>query len=131
VRIEISRVSKAALLLPLLVALLFAAAVASPSNKWRIQISSGADSEGVVVFHLAPVNEPAVDVTVQVAKGTGENSMAQKVRDAMRQHLGKSYKVEVDDGEDVLVKRPMGKASFDLTIQQNTVKGVRITLDKE
>ncbi len=108
-----------------------AIALASPSNKWRIQVSSDSDSDGVVVFRLAPVKETAVDVTVAVPKNAGENHVAKLIRDAMRAKLGKNYKVEVDDGEDVLVKKRMGDANFDLTIVQNTIKGVRITLDKE
>ena len=38
-----------------LLALVAGAALAAPSNKWRIQVSSDADSDGVVVFRIAPV----------------------------------------------------------------------------
>jgi hypothetical protein len=115
----------------LVLALSAGAAFASPSNKWRIQVSSDSDTDGVVVFHLAPVGEPAVDVTVPVPKGAGENHVADLIRDAMRARLGDGYRIEVDDGEDVLVKKHLGAKNFDLTIKQQTVKGVRITLDKE
>ena len=115
----------------LVLALSAGAAFSSPSNKWRIQVSSDSDTDGVVVFHLAPVGEPAVDVTVPVPKGASENHVADLIRDAMRARLGDSYRIEVDDGEDVLVKKHLGAKNFDLTIKQQTVKGVRITLDKE
>lgn len=113
--------------------LLFASAMAlaSPSNKWRIQVSSDADSDGVVVFHIAPVKEPAVDVSVAIPKDAGENRVAHLIRDQLRAKLGDSYRIEVDDGEDVLIKKHLGDANFDLTITQKTAKGVRITLDKE
>jgi hypothetical protein len=113
--------------------LLFASAIAlaSPSNKWRIQVSSDADSDGVVVFRIAPVKEAPIDITVAVPKNAGENHVAKLIRDAMRAKLGDTYRVEVDDGEDVLVKKRMGDANFDLTITQKTVSGIRISLDKE
>lgn len=115
----------------LVLALLAGSALATPSNKWRIQVSSDADSDGVVVFRLAPTDASPTDITVQIPKDAGENHIARLIRDTLRARLGDRYKVEVDDGEDVLVKKRHGGASFDLTIQQKTAAGVRITLDKE
>ena len=114
-----------------LLVLMAGAAVASPSNKWRIQVSSDADSDGVVVFRIAPVDGEAVDVSVAIPKNAGENRVASLIRDQLRANLGDSYRVEVDDGEDVLLKKHMGDANFELTITEQTAKGARITLDKE
>lgn len=116
-----------------LVVLLCACALAqaAPSNKWRIQVSSDADSDGVVAFRIAPTDAAPVDVTVQVPKDAGENHIARLIRDTLRAKLGDRYKIEVDDGEDVLVKKRTGGSNFDLTITQKTVAGVRITLDRE
>lgn len=107
------------------------AVAAGPSNKWRIQVSSDADSDGVVVFRIAPMNGEAIDVSVPIPKDAGENRIAGLIRDALRAKLGDSYRVEVDDGEDVLLKKHMGDVNFELTIAEQTAKGVRITLDKE
>ncbi len=115
----------------LCLALLAGAAMAAPSNKWRIQVSSDADSDGVVVLRIAPTDAAPVDVTVQIPKDAGENHIARLIRDSLRAKLGDRYKVEVDDGEDVLVKKHHGSASFDLTVQQKTVAGVRISIDRE
>lgn len=106
-------------------------AAADPSNKWRIEISSGADSAGVIVFELVPVGGEPVAVTVQVPDGTGENDIAELVRDTMRAQLGGRYNVEVDDGEDVLVKKLDGAADFDLIVRESTVADVKIDLDRE
>lgn len=106
-------------------------ALAAPSNKWRIQVSSDADSDGVVVFHVMPTKSAPVDVTVQVPKGAGENHIARLIRDTLRAKLGDRYKIEIDDGEDVLLKKRTGGPDFDLTITQKTVAGVRITLGRE
>ncbi|BDU17350.1 hypothetical protein [Lysobacter auxotrophicus] len=108
-----------------------ALALAAPSNKWRIQVSSDADSDGVVVLRVAPTDSAPVDITVQVPKDAGENHIARLIRDTLRAKLGDRYKIEVDDGEDVLLKKRYGAADFDLTITQKTVAGVRITLDRE
>jgi hypothetical protein len=115
----------------LLLLLCPALALAAPSNKWRIQVSSDADSDGVVVFHVAPTNSAPVDITVQIPKDAGENHIARLIRDTLRAKLGDRYKIEVDDGEDVLLKKHIGGVDFDLTITQKTVAGVRITLDRE
>jgi hypothetical protein len=115
----------------LLLALSSGLALASPSNKWRIQVSSDADSDGVVVFHVAPIKSPPIDITVQVPKNAGENHIARLIRDTLRAKLGDRYKIEIDDGEDVLLKKRTGGSDFDLTITQKTVAGVRITLDRE
>ena len=115
----------------LLLLLCPALALAAPSNKWRIQVSSDADSDGVVVFRVAPTNAAPVDLTVQVPKDAGENHIARLIRDTLRAKLGDRYKIEIDDGEDVLLKKHLGGSDFDLTITQKTVAGVRITLDRE
>jgi hypothetical protein len=39
--------------------------------------------------------------------------------------------VEVDDGEDVLVKKKRGERDFMLTIVENSVQGVRLNPDQE
>lgn len=106
-------------------------AVATPSNKWRIQVSSDADSDGVVVIRLVPADAAPVDITVQIPKDAGENHIARLIRDSLRAKLGDRYKVEVDDGEDVLVKKHHGGKDFELAITQKTAAGVRITLDRE
>ena len=115
----------------IVLALLAGGALAAPSNKWRIQVSSDADSDGIVVFRVAPTNAAPVDITVQVPKDAGENHIARLIRDTLRAKLGDRYKIEVDDGEDVLLKKHIGGVDFDLTITQKTVAGVRITLDRE
>src|SRR5262245_25145396 len=108
-----------------------AIALAGSSNKWRIQVSGGADSDGSIVLSVAPMHEAAISVTVEVAKGTSENNVAKRIRDALRSQVGERYKVEVDDGEDVLVKRKTGDQNFDITLASNSVAGVRLSFDRE
>lgn len=116
------------------VVMFFAAALPAfaASNKWRIQCSEGAKSSGEIVFRFTPKGGVAFDVVVPVPDGTSENHVARTIRDTLRQKLdAKSYHVEVDDGEDVLVKRLSGRPNFDLEVVSNTVKALRIGLDRE
>lgn len=110
-----------------------AGADAKPSNKWRIECSSDADSDGVVTLRMSPKDAQAIEVTIPIAKDTGENAVARAIRDGLKadERVTTRYKLEVDDGEDVLVKKRRGEPDFDLEIVENTVKGVRISLDRE
>jgi hypothetical protein len=102
------------------------------SNKYRIQVSEGAKSDGEIVFAFSPEGVAAFEVAVPIAKGTSENAVARKIRDVLRAKLDpKAFSVEVDDGEDVLVKKAYGQPNFGLKLVSNSVKAVRITLDRE
>ncbi len=107
-------------------------AEASPSNKWRLEFSGGAESDGVIELKLTPVGGEPWTCTVEVVRGTGENAVAKAVVKACREQLPKeAIHVERDDGEDVLFKKRMGAANFDIEIVSNTVKDVRINRDRE
>lgn len=102
------------------------------SNKWRIEVSEGAKSSGVMVFRVSPKGQPAIDVTVHINDGLRENMVAQAIKDAFREQLpSDGYHVERDDGEDVLVKRRRNTPRFGLDLISSDVKAVRINLDKE
>jgi len=101
------------------------------SNKWRIEISEGANSDGTILFRLTPKDGAATDVSVAIKDGRSENHVASDVRDALKAGLdAKAYKVEKDDGEDVLVKKRTGK-DFSLVLVESTVKSVRVNVEKE
>ena len=122
------RFRQAAVLGALLVA---GIALASPSNKWRIEVSGGADSEGTILLNVVPEGQVAVVVTVQVPKGTSENRVANLIREALKARVGDRYATEVDDGEDVLVKKRRGSPMVELSLAGNTVDGVRLRFDRE
>ena len=115
-------------------ALLLNAALAAepnPSNKWRLQFSGDADTDGEIELVLTPKDGQPESVVVTIPKGTGENSAARLLVGAIRAKFGDArFHSEVDDGEDVLIKANRGTPSFDVTIQRNTT-GLRIRPDKE
>jgi phage tail sheath gpL-like len=101
------------------------------SNKWRLQVSGGAEAGGTIAFTIALDDGQRLPVSVEIAEGTGENAIAKKVRDAVRAQADACCHAEVDDGEDVLVKKKRGQPSLDIVDIQVGVKGVRITRDRE
>lgn len=117
-----------------LAGLLVAASVAAcaTSNKWRLQFSGNAESDGTIVIRVAPPDGQALDARIDVVEGTGENAVARTVVEGLRAQLPDDvYHVERDDGEDVLIKKRFGERNFNVEIVSNTVKGVRINPDRE
>jgi hypothetical protein len=101
------------------------------SNKWRIEVSEGANSDGVIHFRVTPDGGEATDVRIPIKDGRGENGVADDIRDGFRAALDKErYHIETDDGEDVLVKKRKGP-DFELKLIESTVKSVRFDVEKE
>lgn len=101
------------------------------SNKWRIEVSEGANNDGTILFSVTPKDGAPVDVSVAIKDGRGEDGVARDIRDAFKATLdSKEYHAEVDDGEDVLVKKHHG-SDFELKLVESTVKGTRLDIEKE
>lgn len=89
-----------------LLMILASIAEAGPSNKWRLQFSGCAKSDGIIELKLTPLGGEPFTCSVEIAKGTGENAVAKKVVEACHEQLPKkAIHVERDDGEDVLLKK--------------------------
>ena len=101
------------------------------SNKWRLEVSEGANNAGVIRFRFTPKGGTAFEIPVSLKDGRGEDGVARDIRDTFKKSLDKNaYKIEVDDGEDVLVKVREGP-DIAIEIVEQTVKGTRINLDRE
>ena len=101
------------------------------SNKWRLEVSEGANNDGVMHFRVTPKDGTPIDVNVSLKHGRGEDGCARDIRDAFKAALDKQvYKIEIDDGEDVLVKKHKGP-DFAVELVESTVKGTRINLKRE
>lgn len=102
------------------------------SNKWRIEVSESARSDGEMIFQVTPRGSEPQLVTVAIQSSFGENHVARAIRDAFRDQLDRdTYQIERDDGEDVLVKKRHGEADFALRVVSSTVSAVRIRIQKE
>ena len=101
------------------------------SNKWRLQVSEGANNDGVMTFRVTPKGGSAIEVPVSLKKGRGEDGCARDIRDTFRKTLDKDvFKIEIDDGEDVLVKVRKGP-DVSIELADSTVKGTRVNFDRE
>jgi len=122
------------LLRPLLALALLAASLPSlalDSNKWRLQCSGGANADGVITLRITPKGGAPTEVAVAIKDRAGENAVARAIRDALKAQVGDRYAAEIDDGEDVLVKKRGRQPDFEIAVVSNTVKGVRVNSDRE
>jgi len=104
----------------------------SYSNKWRVEVSEGANSSGEIVFHVTPRGGDTQVIAVAIEDGTRENKVARTIRNVFEENLdGRRFHVEVDDGEDVLVKKLGDEPNFALEAVSSTVKSVRLRVQKE
>jgi hypothetical protein len=106
---------------------------ASPtSNKWRIEMSGQALTTGDIVFRVTPRQGEPVDVKVGIRSGRAEDNVAKDVRDALAAKLSPDrYSVEIDDGEDILIKKKEGQPDFALELIESNVQNVSIKVEGE
>jgi hypothetical protein len=102
------------------------------ANKWRIELSGQALTTGEIVFRVTPRQGEPVDVNVGIRSGRAENNVAKDVRDALSAKLSPDrYSVEVDDGEDILIKKKEGQPDFALELIESNVQNVSIKVEGE
>lgn len=107
------------------------AAHAEPSNKWRIKLDHRADNAGAIVLRISPVGGTPVEVSTDIPAKAGENEAAKLMVAALKVGLGEGYKVERDDGEDVLIKKKGKTPDFDLALVSSSVTGLTIDFKRE
>jgi hypothetical protein len=102
------------------------------ANKWRIELSGQALTTGDIVFRVTPRQGEPVDVSVGIRSGRAENNVAKDVRDALSAKLSPDrYSVEVDDGEDILIKKKDGQPDFAVELIESNVQNVSIKVEGE
>lgn len=102
-----------------------------PARTWRLAFDDSADSDGTVSFRVWPGDESPIHVDVPVLKGQSENQIARAARDALGTRLGQRYAVEVDDGEDVLVKAKRGTPAFTVELLRDTALDLDVRVKRE
>lgn len=105
---------------------------AATSNKWRIALDGQALKTGDIQFRVTPRQGESTDITVNIRAGRAENNVAKDVRDAFAAKLSpERYTVEVDDGEDILIKKKDGQPDFALELIESDVQNVSIKVEGE
>jgi hypothetical protein len=117
--------------LAVLIVLCASPVLAAESNKWRLEFSGAAESAGELVLEIVPKGREPVRVTVVIERNDGENRVARKVKTAIDRQAGRWVDAELDDGEDVLVKRGLFRPRVSIALVSSTVKDVRINFGKE
>ena len=102
------------------------------SNKWRIECSGSAHSDGTIQLRVTPHQGTPSNVNVAVADKTSENKVAQDIRDALIAQLPTGeYRVETDDGEDVLIKKAKSQLNFSVEVVSSNVEHLKVHVEKE
>jgi len=105
---------------------------APASNKWRIELDGQALKTGDMEFRVTPSQGEPIDVVATIRSGRAENNVAKDVRDAFAAKLSpERYTVEVDDGEDILIKKKDGQPDFALELVESSVQNVSIKIQGE
>jgi hypothetical protein len=105
---------------------------APTANKWRIELDGQAVKTGEIQFRVTPRQGETTDVTVSIRAGRAENNVAKDVRDAFAAKLSPDrYTIEVDDGEDILIKKKDGQPDFALELVESDVQNVSIKVEGE
>jgi hypothetical protein len=105
---------------------------APTSNKWRIELDGQALKTGDIQFRVTPWQGEPIDITANIRSGRAENNVAKDVRDAFAAKLSpERYTVEVDDGEDILIKKKDGQPDFALELVESDVQNVSIKIEGE
>jgi hypothetical protein len=116
----------------LMLAAISFADTAPTANKWRIELDGQALKTGEILFRVTPRQGEATDITVNIRSGRAENNVAKDVRDAFAAKLSPDrYTIEVDDGEDILIKKKEGQPDFALELVESDVQNVSIKVEGE
>ena len=122
-----NRTFRSVLLMGVLVAFATLAA-AEPDSKWRLKFDHWAEVDGELVLRIAPLNGTPIDVSTRISKDTTENQAAELVSGALKAQLGKGYKVEVDDGDDVMIRKSGNTPKFEVSLVSSSVTGLNLKI---
>jgi hypothetical protein len=57
------------------------------SNRWRLGVSEGVNSDGVMRFRITPLGGTPIDVHIRLKDGRGDDGCARDIRDAFKAML--------------------------------------------
>jgi hypothetical protein len=115
-----------------LLCLAAATAQAKPAGNWRVTFDGRTDVEGVIGLRVAPLEGTPIDVEVRIPANTSENQVADLVSDGLKKTLGtKAFRVGVDDGESVIVKKRGKTKKFELTMLTPPISGLGVKIGRD
>jgi hypothetical protein len=129
-RLPGATVNYRALLIATVASLLAAVAFAAPplAGSWNITPSGSAASSGELLFRVAPGGDDAIRITVPVRSGSDDVAVARAIRQAFDSRLGRTYKVELGEGANVLISDSRGKPSLAIELLDSAIDGLRVSV---
>jgi hypothetical protein len=122
----------AAVALAALLCLAAVSAQAKPAGNWRVTFDGQTDVEGVIGLRIAPLDGTPIDVEIRIPAKTSENKVADLVSDGLKKTLGtKAFRVGVDDGESVIVKKRGKTKKFELTMLTPPINGLGVKIGRD
>ena len=104
-------------------------AYAKPSGNWRIEFDNRSDNDGTLVLRIAPIEGAPTDVEIKIPANTSENNAAELVSASLKASLGsEKYRIGVDDGEDVVIKKRGKTKNFELTMVSTSLTGLQLRI---
>jgi hypothetical protein len=101
------------------------------AGEWRISVDGGANSDGLIVFQVASSSGKTGTIQVVIKNGTGENNVAEAIRDAFKVQVNKEkYDVRQSGGETVVLKKKKKEIDdFSIVMVSSNVKGAKIAIE--
>ena len=106
-------------------------AQADPAGKWRVKFDGYTGNDGTIVLRVTPEGGTAVDVETRITAKTSDSGVAKAMRDSLKASLGEGYKIETDDGQDVVVGKSGDTPKFDVTLVSSSLLGLSIGIKRE
>ena len=107
-------------------------AQAKPASSWRIEFNHVTDNDGSITLRIAALEATPIDVETKVPAKTTENSVAKLVSDSLKAALGtKNFRIGVDDGESVIIKKRGKTKNFEVTIVNNSMTGIEVSVKRD
>jgi hypothetical protein len=99
-----------------------------PQGKWLVIFDHWSESDGELVLRIAPAQGEPVEITTRIPNNTRENVAAELLAGSLKGQLGGGYKVEIEDGEKVMIKAKGKTPKFVLSVANSTVAGLQVKL---
>ena len=111
-------------------ALLAVSAAAEPtSHRAIINFEKSVKSDGEVNFTFSPEGRDAIEVKVRATKGVRKSSVADQARRLFDGLLSSTeYEVKLTTDSQLLIKKKKNGPLFDLTLGEQTVEGLRVSI---
>jgi len=109
----------------------FAYAAGGPplAGVWNIAPTGSASTSGDLVFRVtrADGSDP-VEITVPVLMGARQETIARGIRSALSSQLGSDYRVQLGEGDNILVSDPRGKPNFSIELLDSDIDNLRVAV---